>query len=196
MAYVTNRLQKDERWQRHLLGDWSNGDLRSFGLLVPEATQRGWGDACSVRIFIGHHALAGSSVVHRTDEISRLDLDLIRGNSSRLWERYIDISILFDRYPSSVSMPIVSEMAWATQWPCWPGTPIGVRHYDGVRCANRSPLIGQQNLQPFPVISLAANTCPDSKVRGANMGPIWGRQDPGGPHVGPMNLTIRVDYGD
>ena len=23
---------------------------------------------------------------------------------------------------------------------------------------------------------------PDSKVHGANMGPIWGRQDPGGPH--------------
>ena len=30
----------------------------------------------------------------------------------------------------------------------------------------------------------------DSKVHGANMGPIWGRQDPGGPHVGPMNLAI------
>ena len=29
---------------------------------------------------------------------------------------------------------------------------------------------------------------PDSKVHGANMGPIWGRQDPGGSHVGPMNL--------
>ena len=29
---------------------------------------------------------------------------------------------------------------------------------------------------------------PDSKVHVANMGPIWGRQDPGGPHVGPMNL--------
>ena len=25
-------------------------------------------------------------------------------------------------------------------------------------------------------------TDPDSKVHGANMGPIWGRQDPGGPH--------------
>ena len=24
------------------------------------------------------------------------------------------------------------------------------------------------------------------------MGPIWGRQDPGGPHVGPMNLAIWV----
>ena len=31
---------------------------------------------------------------------------------------------------------------------------------------------------------------PDCKVHGANMGPIWGRQDPGGSHVGPMNLAI------
>ena len=31
---------------------------------------------------------------------------------------------------------------------------------------------------------------PDSKFHGANMGPTWGRQDPGGPHVGHMNLTI------
>ena len=33
---------------------------------------------------------------------------------------------------------------------------------------------------------------PDSKVHGANMGPTWGRQDPGVPHVGPMNIAIRV----
>ena len=31
---------------------------------------------------------------------------------------------------------------------------------------------------------------PDSKVHGANMGPIWGRHDPGGPHVGPVNFAI------
>ena len=31
---------------------------------------------------------------------------------------------------------------------------------------------------------------PDSKVHRANMGSIWGRQDPGGPHVGPMNIAI------
>ena len=31
---------------------------------------------------------------------------------------------------------------------------------------------------------------PDSKVHGAIIGPIWGRQDPGGPHVGPMNFAI------
>ena len=33
---------------------------------------------------------------------------------------------------------------------------------------------------------------PESKVHGADMGPIWGRQDPGGPHVGPMNFAIWV----
>ena len=31
---------------------------------------------------------------------------------------------------------------------------------------------------------------PDSKIQGANMGPIWGREDPSGPHVGPMNFAI------
>ena len=30
----------------------------------------------------------------------------------------------------------------------------------------------------------------DSKVHGANMGSIWGRQNPGGPHVGPLNFAI------
>ena len=35
---------------------------------------------------------------------------------------------------------------------------------------------------------------PDSKVHEANMGPIWRRQDPGGPHVGPMNLAIWVIF--
>ena len=41
--------------------------------------------------------------------------------------------------------------------------------------------------------SVMVNTVyPDSKVHGANMGPIWVRQDPGGPLVGSMNLANRV----
>ena len=50
------------------------------------------------------------------------------------------------------------------------------------------------------VTSLGTNTVPckaryqcavpGSKVHGANMGPIWGQHDPGGPHVGPMNFAI------
>ena len=31
----------------------------------------------------------------------------------------------------------------------------------------------------------------DNKVHGAYMGPTRGLEDPGGPHVGPMNLAIR-----
>ena len=38
--------------------------------------------------------------------------------------------------------------------------------------------------------SSGSDIYPDSKVHGANMGPIWGWQDRGGPHVGPMNLSI------
>ena len=36
----------------------------------------------------------------------------------------------------------------------------------------------------------AESNIPDNKAHGTNMGPIWGRQDPGGPHVGPMNFAI------
>ena len=34
---------------------------------------------------------------------------------------------------------------------------------------------------------------PDNKVHGDNMGPIWGRQDTGGPHAGPMNFATWVE---
>ena len=44
--------------------------------------------------------------------------------------------------------------------------------------------------EDFPTVM--SERYPDSKVHGANMGPIWGRQDPGGPHVGPINFAIWV----
>ena len=34
----------------------------------------------------------------------------------------------------------------------------------------------------------------DSKVHGAHVGPFWGRQDPGGRHVGLMNFAIWVAF--
>ena len=39
---------------------------------------------------------------------------------------------------------------------------------------------------------LYLHALPDSKVPGAYIGPIWDRQDPDGPHVGPMNFVIRA----
>ena len=38
----------------------------------------------------------------------------------------------------------------------------------------------------------AQDIYPDSKVHGANMGSTWVLSAPDGPHVGPMNLAIRV----
>ena len=38
-------------------------------------------------------------------------------------------------------------------------------------------------------------TTPESKVHGANMGPNWGRQDLGGPHIGPMTFAIWDGFG-
>ena len=46
-------------------------------------------------------------------------------------------------------------------------------------------------IEGFKIVILMANY-PDSKVHGAHLGPIWGRQDPGGPYVGPMNFAIWV----
>ena len=47
---------------------------------------------------------------------------------------------------------------------------------------------------PELVVALALyNNIPDSNVYGANMGPTWVQQDPGEPHVGPMNLAIWAD---
>ena len=48
------------------------------------------------------------------------------------------------------------------------------------------------NAEPLLVHVSCRINYPDSKVHGANMGPIWGRQDPGWPHVGSMNFAIWV----
>ena len=50
--------------------------------------------------------------------------------------------------------------------------------------------INDNAIVAYPMLMLSAYL--DSKVHGAKMGPIWGRQDPGAPHVGPMNLAILV----
>ena len=59
-------------------------------------------------------------------------------------------------------------------------------HHDGAKYRDETNLtlihIGTWLLLAFP----------DTKVHGANMGPTWVLSAPNGPHVGPMNLAIRV----
>ena len=47
------------------------------------------------------------------------------------------------------------------------------------------PLVGDLNYS-----LQTKETNPDSKAHGANMGPTWGRQDPGVRHVDPMNFVL------
>ena len=42
------------------------------------------------------------------------------------------------------------------------------------------------------ILVISISGYPDSKVHGANMGPIWALSAPDGPHVGLMKLAIRV----
>ena len=55
------------------------------------------------------------------------------------------------------------------------------------QCSVESCPVGRWACLPKHVHKLAV---PDSKVRGASIGPIWDRQHPGGSHVGPMNFAI------
>ena len=52
-----------------------------------------------------------------------------------------------------------------------------------------------QKFVPNATINIMS-TFPDSKVHGANTGPTWVLSAPDGPHVGPMNLAIRVGSGN
>ena len=40
-------------------------------------------------------------------------------------------------------------------------------------------------------LNLFEETSLIARFLGANKGPIWGRQDPGGLHIGPMNFAFR-----
>ena len=61
---------------------------------------------------------------------------------------------------------------------------------------NISRFVGPQDAQALPGSALLmqrhVSECPDSKVPGANMGPIWVPSAPDGPHVGPMKLVVGV----
>ena len=54
--------------------------------------------------------------------------------------------------------------------------------------------LNQFNIEARDVQLLKHQHIPESKVHGANMGPIRGRQEPGGHHVGPMNFAIWDQY--
>ena len=63
-----------------------------------------------------------------------------------------------------------------------PALPVNLTQ--GVSTHIRKPAIF------FMLASDQIHIVPDSKIDGTNMGQIWGRQDSGGPHVGPINFAL------
>ena len=77
----------------------------------------------------------------------------------------------------------------------WGGYGMGTLSTFLTLCRENSVVIGgfpQKELVmgKFDVYSAASSNNADTNALGANMGPFWGRQDPGGPHVGLMNFAI------
>ena len=68
-------------------------------------------------------------------------------------------------------------------------------HFTTLRLDGRNPSLLKTTAWSYSscmIKTRAADDLADSKIHGAIMGPIWGRQDSGRPHVGPMNLVIWV----
>ena len=94
--------------------------------------------------------------------------------------------------PSSVSKPTkVSLHQDALMLENMPGNQ-GIPHTKGQYC-RKCVHVMASSCHNEQTTSPQFFTDPVSKVQGANMGPIWGRQDPGGPHVGPINFVIWVE---
>ena len=89
-----------------------------------------------------------------------------------------------------VHRPIMNDM-----WTKFETSPLHTRYvtertYDNV-CGRRDTFrFVEQWRFSINILTRYLFGTPDSKVHGANMGPILGRQEPGGPHVGPMNFVI------
>ena len=85
------------------------------------------------------------------------------------------------------------------------GTWYGILHFPAVHVDIKSSKQSFQTGSPYVIyINIASyhshgiaswgdersEDIPDSKVNGVNVRRTWGRQDPGGPHVGHMNFAI------
>ena len=57
---------------------------------------------------------------------------------------------------------------------------------------NNGHVIAKYSMWWYYCLSSVNNNYSDGKVHGASMGPPWVLSAPGGPHVGPINIAIRV----
>ena len=142
-------------------------------ILMLRGTCRRWGDMCDLRILVKWHSLASNMIT--TEALS----------SGICWWQFMD----WGSTPKANSGQVKYF-----EPPLWPRTLTFVTwkwctiHRNFMSC-----ICATHEAHPSNKHVTTERRHPESKVLGANMGPIWGRQDPGGPHVGLINLAIWAD---
>ena len=149
--------------------------------------------SCSLSDFF----CAGSKVISNNFVQKTVSLSSVSVYNQYLYEvSYISISCPWHTINSTLQ-PRSEDQISQTTMPHtrWPQRLVGnIGPYQMATGTSPALHIPLTNTVPFCKIVFLPNAhnryTPDSKVHGANMGRIWGRQDPGGPHVGPMNFAI------
>ena len=93
-------------------------------------------------------------------------------------------NLYFKKHPSRYQRTRYEHKHECPQFKCDTRLYYYVNHHSNWRIRENSSSWAQQLGKEKP--------SSDSKAHGANMGPIWSRQDPGGPRVGPLNFAIWV----
>ena len=104
---------------------------------------------------------------------------------------YFKSLLLFQVQLASTAVGIQITELWRGEWSSINvsiGERLILQNYQNV--ISVSIIINKKEMKVIGICSPPTPDVPDSKVHGANMGPIWCRQDPSGPHVGPMNFAI------
>ena len=133
------------------------------------------------KILLLHHAaknLMRSYMQHHNENHSACGF--------RQWEtklHYNVVSHWLSPYPQ-FSLNMGYYIAWSSAVRCCAMSLIMIR--------NTSHNILSDSRGDPRSIAMHLSDYPDNNVLRANMGPIWGRQGPGGPHVGHMNLAIWI----
>ena len=118
-----------------------------------------------VQLIITQHCLDNGLALNRRQATIWTNADLVHW---RIYAALAEVNTLHAPFWQKHNLPI-SDFIISYHWDC---------------SGNSNPFLFQDKYMFF------LHNHPDRKVHGANMGPIWDRQDLGGPHVGPMDFAI------
>ena len=117
-------------------------------------------------------------------------LQITQGVSSRKWTPNVGFLLHLDNQEEFADMSLNSYWRTVDEFAAPFRDQTSAVYRAGLRLVSLETKIILCPMQTERLKEENKGKVPDSKVHVANMGPIWGRQDPGGPHVRLMNFAI------